>query len=526
MINFGKILAVSTFFISMNITTINAQFTGYTVELDTMFLEEGSDLEFFGAYRVYANFTNQNDAISAIWSDVGSENSPPIYIDAPCGCHNPVNSSSVMDATNLSIFWSTFPDYEFDTYWTIGMTSGDAPGQLPSTVGMPSGDEICSGSSDNGALFVIAIPPNALAGVELRVLVAQVTTCGDWSLQACFQTFVNADNEDIDIACPDLLEVAHPYLDGECVNDFDGDGVCDEFEIPGCSEPDACNYESNATDDSIECDYTCYGCIEGGACNFNSIATIDDGTCDFLSCAGCMNSMACNFDLEATIENSSCILPGDPCDDGYENSINDEIQPGSCECQGIGCNDPDACNYEPNAIPNASLCNYITLFTISGEVNPTANMLFSYSYPNTSGSTYEWVSTSGDVTDGEGTSDVNVSWWGGGAGSLCVTETNNGGCSGEEICFSVNISPVSIDELEDGYFQVFPSPASSEVHIVIQNGVQSGELFIRDTSGRLVRRCALQNETTINVSDLSRGAYLFQLNLHAEHPSYRRVILN
>jgi len=510
----------------MNFTTVNAQFIGITVELDTMFLEEGSDLEFYGTYRVYANFTNQNDAISAIFSDVGALDTPPMFIDAPCGCHNPVDGSPGMDDTNSSGSWDIFPDWEFDTYWTIGMTSGDAVGQLPSALGMPSGDEICSGSTNNGALYVLSIPPNALAGENLRVLIAQVTTCGNWSLQTCLSIFINADQTDLVQSCPDLLEVTHPYLDDECINDSDDDGVCDEFEIEGCYEPEACNYEPNATDDGI-CDYTCYGCIDEEACNFNSIATVDDGTCDFLSCAGCMNSMACNFDLEATIEDSTCILPGDPCDDGYENSINDEIQSlPDCECQGIGCNDPDACNYEPNAIPNASLCNYITLFAISGEVNPTANILFSYSYPNTSGSTYDWVSTNGDVTDGEGTSDVNVSWWGGGAGYLCVTETNSGGCSGEEVCFPVNITAVSIDELEEGNFEVFPSPASTNVNIIIQNGVQSGELFIRDNSGRLVRRCSLQTETTINVSDLPRGAYLFQLNLQAEQPSYRRVILN
>jgi len=509
----------------MNFTTLNAQFTGYTVELDTIFLEEESDLEFFGTYRVYANFTNQNDAISALFADVGALDTPPMFIDAPCGCHNPVYTSASMDATNSTVFWSAFPDFEFDTYWTIGMTSADATGQLPSTIGMPDGEGICSTATNDGTVYVLGIPPNALAGEELRVLIAQVTTCGDWSLQACIQTFINADQENIIQNCPDLLEVAHPYLDGECVNDSDGDGICDEFEIPGCSEPEACNYEPNATDDSMDCDYTCYGCIEEGACNFNPIATVDDETCDYLSCAGCMNSMACNFDPTATLDDSTCILPGDPCDDGYENSINDEIQ-SSCECQGIGCNDPDACNYEPNAIPTASLCNYITLFAISGEANPTANILFSYSYPNTSSSTYEWESTSGDVTDGEGTSDVNVSWWGGGAGSLCVTETNSGGCSGEEVCLSVNISAVSIDELEDGGFEIFPSPASTAVHIVIHNGLQSGELFVRDSSGRLVRRFSLQNETTINVSDLPRGAYLFQLNLQTEQPSYRRVILN
>ena len=161
--NLCKILAVSTFFISMNYTTVNAQFTGYTVELDTMFLEEGSDLEFFGTYRVYANFTNQNDAISALFSDVEALDTPPMFIDAPCGCHNPVSGSTIMDATNTTAFWSTFPDWEFDTYWTIGMTSGDAVGLLPQHIGMPGGDEICSTSTNDGTVFVLGIPPNALA---------------------------------------------------------------------------------------------------------------------------------------------------------------------------------------------------------------------------------------------------------------------------------------------------------------------------------------------------------------------------
>ena len=149
--NFREVLVILAFLVSISTMSVNAQFTGYTVELDTIFLEEGSDLEFFGTYRVYANFTNQNDAISALFSDVGALGTPPMYIDAPCGCHNPVDGSVYMDATNLSSFWSTFPEYEYDTYWTIGMTSGDATGLLPGAIGMPSGNEICSTSTDDGA---------------------------------------------------------------------------------------------------------------------------------------------------------------------------------------------------------------------------------------------------------------------------------------------------------------------------------------------------------------------------------------
>ena len=44
--------------------------------------------------------------------------------------------------------------------------------------------------------------------------------------------------------------------DGMCLNDEDGDGVCDEFEMAGCMDSEACDYDEVATD-SAECDYSC-----------------------------------------------------------------------------------------------------------------------------------------------------------------------------------------------------------------------------------------------------------------------------
>ena len=37
------------------------------------------------------------------------------------------------------------------------------------------------------------------------------------------------------------------YVDcaGNCINDSDGDGVCDEEEVPGCDDEGACNFDSN-----------------------------------------------------------------------------------------------------------------------------------------------------------------------------------------------------------------------------------------------------------------------------------------
>jgi hypothetical protein len=537
--NLSAIFAIAIFFISIGIKQANAQFTGYTVELDTIFFgantptpEDTFDpeglLEFYGAYRVYANFTNQNDVLSAIYSDVVALGTPPMFISAPCGCHNPVTTSMAMDASNSSLFWPTFPEYEYDTYWTIGMESADdSGGTLPSTIGLLNGATICSASTDNGSVFTAGTPSNTIAGADLRVLIAQITTCGDWSLQACIQTFVSGDQSNIQQSCPDLLEIAHIYNDGECVNDADGDGICDEMEVAGCLEEGACNYEPDATDDSMDCDYSCFGCTDVLACNFAELATIDDFSCEFLSCAGCMISYACNYDFEATIGDNSCILPGDPCDDGDPNSVNDFIQDIDCSCLGYGCHDTEACNYAPDAINDPTVCNYISLYSITGEIQPTANMLLSYSYPNTTGSTYDWVSTSGDVTDGEGTSDVAVSWWGSGAGTLCVTETNSGGCSGDQVCLSVNITPVSVSEIENSAIEVFPTPASTELFINLSKwSSEEANLTLRDASGRMVWAMKAINQTTIDMSSLPRGSYILQIDVQGLTPTHKRVILN
>ena len=47
------------------------------------------------------------------------------------------------------------------------------------------------------------------------------------------------------------------YLDcnGNCLNDADGDGICNEVEINGCTDTLACNYDINATDEDGSCSY-------------------------------------------------------------------------------------------------------------------------------------------------------------------------------------------------------------------------------------------------------------------------------
>ena len=41
-----------------------------------------------------------------------------------------------------------------------------------------------------------------------------------------------------------------------CINDIDGDGICDELEIEGCTEITACNYNPYVTEDDGSCENT------------------------------------------------------------------------------------------------------------------------------------------------------------------------------------------------------------------------------------------------------------------------------
>jgi hypothetical protein len=136
--------------------------------------------------------------------------------------------------------------------------------------------------------------------------------------------------------------------DGNCINDTDGDGVCDEMEIAGCTTPGpgynpfatdddgsclvggciipspvfACNYDPDAdflifTDcvsppceglagSPIPGGFVVPGCTDPFACNYNQDASSDDGSCNYTSCVGCTDSSACNYDTEAIYNDGSC----------------------------------------------------------------------------------------------------------------------------------------------------------------------------------------------------------------------------
>lgn len=249
-------------FAVMFVSSTNAQMTGLTIEVDTAFYGPNTPtpddtfdplgtLDGFVTYKVYADFTNTTDALSAVYSDVAVLGTVPMEIDAPCGCFNPVATSVLMDPSNSSFFWDAFPMWEYDSYWTIGMESSDAPGDIPQSIDLPAGDDICSSSISDGAFFVLSSPINSIAGDDLRILIAQVTTCGDWCFGASFHVFVEGQQTNPQFFEPTeqicVSNPCEPYLSQEAtvsgaVLPCAGGSSTVEVEFLGIGDPTLATY--------------------------------------------------------------------------------------------------------------------------------------------------------------------------------------------------------------------------------------------------------------------------------------------
>ena len=120
---------------------------------------------------------------------------------------------------------------------------------------------------------------------------------------------------------------------GQCIVDTDIDGVCDDFEILGCTDINAANYNSLATDNDDSCSYTIFGCTNEFSSVFNIDATDDDGSCIF-----CNDPEADNVYYEENI--NFCL------DDIINNYTLESVPDGLYDCcfyENPGCTDDGTC---------------------------------------------------------------------------------------------------------------------------------------------------------------------------------------
>lgn len=113
------------------------------------------------------------------------------------------------------------------------------------------------------------------------------------------------------------------------INDYDIEtlSLIDDAVVYGCTDPNACNYNENATQNDGSCLYSssCYDC------DGNLIDGDQNGICDSEDIFGCTNPDALNYNPEATADDGSCVIGGCMDPDAVNFNINASIHvEGSC----------------------------------------------------------------------------------------------------------------------------------------------------------------------------------------------------
>ena len=275
-----------------------------------------------------------NFDVNAAYDDGSCEYPAVDYLDCDGNCNSDIDNDGICD--------------EFDdclgTYDACGICDG--PGEIYECgcTDVPEGDCDCQGNQLD-ALGVCG--GDCAADEDGDGICDDVDECVG-ALDAC--GVCNGPGEIYECGCDDVPEGncdclgnqldALGVCGGDCAADLDGNGVCDDSEIPGCTYAQACNYNPDATADDgscsfpsgvLDCEGACLhdedgdgvcdefefpGCTQEAAINFNAFATEDDGSCLFPGEGGCTYEAACNFEPWAEDDDGSCLFPalGMDCD--------------------------------------------------------------------------------------------------------------------------------------------------------------------------------------------------------------------
>ena len=337
-------------------------------------VHDSGDLDGFVTYRIYIKTQNADDFISSV---SGDSEFPTRIMSS--GSFFQSSFGGLLGSDQNPALFGFFPTAAYDSYVTIGLTETAAAGEgninVIESAGNPWGNNFENGQdlliddAIGGGWFIFNGNTNGIAGDDEQVLLAQVTTDGALSGSLYVQVFVNGDvaNDDrilldIEEACaapggPEACDFPEDGYDcdGNCLSDTDGDGICDEFEVGGCDDATACNYDAGATDNDGSCTYA----ADGYDCDGNCLSDTDgDGVCDEFEVGGCDDAAACNYDAGATDNDGSCTYAADGYDcDG--NCLSDTDGDGVCdEFEVGGCDDAAACNYDAGATDNDGSCTY------------------------------------------------------------------------------------------------------------------------------------------------------------------------
>ena len=234
-------------------------------------------------FRIYAMLPDGSIELSAVFGDAVH----PLTISSDSGFYNDFSGVDFADEGSGT-------ELADDSWFTLGAEPGAFQGEIQ-TVGLASsltdwfgGGPFKVDSPAGGMWFCY---PGSTSSNEPdengRVLIAQLTSASPINVTFNFQyldatgapaQIIQASMAIHDVGCMDsaacnydegaFFEGPCEYAiegyacDGSCLNDSDGDGVCDPFEVSGCTDNNACNFNYSATNDDGSCEYP----IEGFEC--------------------------------------------------------------------------------------------------------------------------------------------------------------------------------------------------------------------------------------------------------------------
>ena len=192
--------------------------------------------------------------------------------------------------------------------------------------------------------------------------------CDEYEILGCIQTLAcnyNPDATQSDNSC--VFSEPNYDCQGDCVNDADSDGVCDAFEILGCTDTLYLEFDSNATDDNGFCQTIIItGCTNPIYIEFNEGANVDDESCETIAIEGCTDSLYLEYSQVFNFDNGSCLTL---IVEGCMDSLYVEFNPGANledqSCQDLiifGCTDTVSCNFDVEANTNNELCLYPEIY--------------------------------------------------------------------------------------------------------------------------------------------------------------------
>ena len=204
----------------------NAAFTGISSEVHAV-----NGIPGYTTYRIYADFDDVGDQLVQVFGlDID-----PLFITSTGDIYQNGAGGGLSSDIGPALF-PFIPELIYDSWLTIGAEDNTTSGLIAlglSLAAFEAGNDLVINDVVGGAWFIL---PGSMAEAYAttgKVLLAQITTNGDLDIQLNVQWRDALNNDNLTLT----QTLSQPFL------------------LPGCMDPNADNYDANATTDDGSCTY-------------------------------------------------------------------------------------------------------------------------------------------------------------------------------------------------------------------------------------------------------------------------------